>query len=118
MVALSSSELAGMRESIVMLLPDTCQIITNVKTSDGQGGFTYTAGTSSPVACRLDVKTGREQVAGGGIQYYEKTMLSVPYDTTVLADNQVLHNSVLYSVKSLNDDQSWIAVKRIELEKV
>lgn len=118
-MGLTASELTGMRDAISLLLPDTCNICTITNTPDGEGGVTVsraTAGTS--IACRLDVKQGREQVTGGAIQPYISYAMSLPYNTTVGLTNIIEHNSVDYQVKSVNLSQSWKAVVRVDLERV
>jgi hypothetical protein len=114
--------LAAMREAIGELLPDTAQVITITLTPNGQGGHTETRGTASAVACRLDfglgLQAGREQMSGGGLQPFASYTLSLPYDTVINTNNQVLHGGVTYAVVSVNTNQSWIAVRRVGLEKI
>lgn len=118
MSALDAATLAVMRESIGELLPDTAQIITITSTPDGAGGVTETRGTASALAFRLDVMSGREQVMGGAVQPYTSLKGSFPYDTVISTENQVLHEGITYAVKSVNIEQSWIAVRRVDLERV
>lgn len=118
MVAIDTAMLAAMRSAISDLLPDTGQVITITNTSDGEGGQVASRGTSTAIPCRVDVKSSREILTGGAIQPYTMTMLSVPFDTVITSDNQFLHGGVTYAVKPVNSDQSWIAVKRCELEKI
>ena len=118
-MSLTSAELTAMRDAIEQLLPDTCNVCTITNTPDGEGGWTQTRGTSgTSIACRLDVVQGREQLAGGAIQPYISYVLSLPYDTTVNQTDIIEHNSISYAVKSVNLQQSWIAVRRLELEKM
>ncbi len=119
MANLSATELAGMRAAINELLPDTCNILSLTSVSDGMGGQTKTWGTATAgVACRLDVTSGREMVSGGALQPFTAYKLSLPYDTTITQGNRVEVSSVTYAVTSVNVNQSWIAVKRCDLEKV
>lgn len=119
MTAIDNTMLAAMREAIAELLPDTGYILTRTYVSNGMGGGSYTWGTSSAVSCRIDIQQGREQVTGGAVQAFSRTILSLPYDTTITEANRFLHNSVTYAVVvPPNTDQSWIAVKRVELERV
>lgn len=121
MSAIDTAMLAAMRSAISSeLLPDTCHVLSVTKTPDGQGGQTTTWGTASAnVACRVDVQQGRELISGGGLQPFSSVMLSLPYDTTITEANRVLHGGVTYAVVAPpNTDQSWIAVKRVMLEKV
>jgi len=118
MPAIDSTMLSVMREAISQLLPDTCSILTVTRTPDGMGGQTETYGTTS-ASCRLDVISGMETVVGGAVQPYVRTMLSLPYDTTITEANRVVHGGVTYAVVTPpNSDQSWIAVKRVTLERI
>lgn len=111
--------LAAMREAIAQLLPDTCTVLSVTRTPDGMGGQSETWGTASAnVACRLDMKTGRELVTGEALQPYSYYMLSVPYNTAITTADRILHNSVTYAVTSANLNQSWQAVKRVQLERI
>lgn len=114
-----TSMLAAMRSAIAELLPDTCNILSLTSTPDGAGGQSESWGTSTTASCRLDVKEMRDTVSGGAVQSFVKTMLSVPYDTSITELNRVEHGGITYAVVAPpNSDQSWIAVKRVELERV
>jgi hypothetical protein len=118
MSAIDTAMLAAMRSAIAELLPDTAYIVALTNSPDGEGGVTQARGTTGTVACRLDMKQGREQVTGGAIQPYISYMMSMPYDTTVASANLVVHSGVDYAVKSINLGQSWSAVLRVELERI
>jgi head-tail adaptor len=112
--------LTAMRAAIAELLPDTCTILSPTETPDGEGGVTTAWGTvGTAIACRVDVKMGREQLTGGAIQPYIKTQLSLPWDQTILETYRVVHGGMTYAVIAPpNSDTSWIAVKRVELERI
>jgi hypothetical protein len=119
MSAIDTAMLSAMRSAIADLLPDSCAILSATDTPDGAGGVTQTWGTASTVTCRLDVKNNRQLEIGGGVRSFIETMLSVPYDTTVTEANRVLHGGVTYAVVApVNSDASWLAVKRVKLERV
>ena len=118
MVGLTDKELQYMRESIGQLLPDTATIVTITQSPDGQGGQTDTRSTSSAYAFRLDMESGSEMTSGGALLPFTKYKGSLPYDTVVTNGSELVHNSVTYTVTSVNANQSWIAVKRVDLEKV
>lgn len=119
MPAIDTNMLAAMRAAIAELLPDTCTINAMVETSDGEGGITVAGSAiATAVACRMDTKQGREIVSGGAVQAFISYMLSIPYDQAMQEDYQVVHNNITYAVKSINTDQSWIAVKRVDLERL
>lgn len=115
---LSSLDLAYLRETVELLLPDTCYILTAAGTADGSGGISDAWGTASTTtACRLDTVTGNFKDLDGAVQTYNKLMLSMPYDTTISEANRVYYNSTTYQVTSINDG-SWLATKRAEVQKV
>ena len=110
--------LAAMQEAIASLLPDTCAVISVTNAPDGYGGQTETRGTVSIVAFRLDVVSGKEQVSGGALVPFASYKGSLPYNTTIAEGNQVLHNGIYYAVTAVNNNQSWQAVKRVDLERI
>ena len=116
----TAAELSGMRTDLeAVALPDTCNILAVVETSDGQGGFTDSWGTASAsVSCRLDQKTGMEVQAGGAIQPFSSWVLSVPQATSLTTDHRIEHGGNTYNVISLDDDGSWQVVKRAQIERV
>jgi len=118
-IGLTAKELAQMRADIEDLMPDTCDILSVAYTSDGEGGMAETWGTATAgVHCRIDYRSGRETMTGGAIQPYNKAVLSLPYNTPISTTNRVKSGDYTWAVKSLNDGQSWQAVKRAELERV
>lgn len=119
MTSLSPAELAYMREAVENLLPDTCHLLTVTNVADGQGGQTQTWGTASlHVPFRLDMETGREMQSGGALVAFTKYKGSLPYDTTITTGYRISHSGGTYAVTGVNANQSWIAVKRVDLEKV
>jgi SPP1 family predicted phage head-tail adaptor len=111
-------ELAALRNDILALLPDTCDILSVTRTADGYGGFGETWGTASAaVACRMDHKTGAEQLAGGAVQTYQGNMLTLPYNATITTANRVKFSGNNYNVLAVSEG-SDIAVKRITVERV
>lgn len=119
MPAIDSAMLLAMRAAISELLPDTCNILTPTNTADSEGGVTTSWGTSgTSIICRLDAKQGREILIGGAIQAYTTYIMSLPYDTTIAQTNRIEHGGATYAVKSINLNQSWKAVFRIELERL
>ena len=121
-IGLTARELAQMQADINDLLESTnttCDILSVAYTSDGEGGMTEAWGTAlANVACRIDYRSGRETMTGGAIQPYNKAVLSIPYNTPISLTNRVKSGGYIWAVKSINDGQSWMAVKRAELERV
>ena len=118
-IGLTARELAQMQADIYDLLPDLCDILSVAYTADSEGGFTETWGTATAkVHCRIDYRSGRENLMGGAIQPYSNAVLSIPYNTTINLTNRVKSGDYIWTVKSINDGQSWKAVKRVEMERV
>ena len=118
-IGLTARELAQMRADIEDLFPDTCDILSVAYTADSEGGFAEAWGTATAgVKCRIDYRSGRENLMGGAIQPYSKAVLSVPYNTTISLTNRVKSGDYVWSILSINEGQSWQAVKRAELERV
>ena len=121
-IGLTARELAQMQADINDLLESTnttCDILSVAYTADGEGGMAETWGTATAgVHCRIDYRSGRETMTGGAIQPYNKAVLSLPYNTPISTTNRVKSGDYTWAVKSLNDGQSWQAVKRAELERV
>ena len=115
---LTSNELASMRDAINQLLPDTCGIISYAYASDGAGGQVETASGTATANCRLDKKQANKQLAAGEVIPFSGFMLSLPYNTTITELNRVTHGGYTYNVISVNNDISWVAVKRVMLERV
>jgi hypothetical protein len=116
---IDTAMLAAMREAIGQLLPDTCSILTVTETPDGQGGVSQTWATAySNVPCRLDIKTRQEPLIGDSLQTFRGYMLSMPYDTVIAFGDRVTIDGTTYAVMSVNDGQSWQAVKRVTVEAV
>jgi len=116
---LSSEELAYMRTGTGLLMPDTCNLLTLTTTPDGMGGYSEAWGTAAgTITCRLDITRKMEGQGGASLREYQETVLSLPYNTTVDVNYRVEHGGYTYNVTSVNNDQSWIAVKRVMLERV
>lgn len=117
---LSANELASMRAVVADLLPDTCNILSITRTSDGAGGWTDTAGTAyANVPCRLDIpKPGSETIVNGSLTSFKSPTVTFSYDATVTTANQLAFGSTIYNVTSVNTGQSWAVEKICTVEKV
>lgn len=121
MPTISAAELAAIQADIEdTAMPDTCTLMgPAVNASNGQGGYKTTRGTAiATTNCRLDILLGKEQDASGAIQPYVRSVLTLPHDTVILNSYQVIHNGITYNVVGdVSTDTSWIASKRVLLEK-
>lgn len=116
---LETSMLASMREAIRSLLPDLCDILTVSRIPDGMGGEVETwVTTGSRIPFRLDMSSGSEMTSGGALQPVTRYKGSLPYDAEISPSDRISHNGHIYAVTSINDDQSWSAVVRVDLERI
>lgn len=118
---LSSVELAQIRADVADLLPDTCNILSVSRTSDNQGGYTETWGTSTAgVSCRIDAvkATSGNQLSGDSLRSFKEFILTLPYSTTISEVNRVELNSETFAVTSVDDGKSWAVVKRAYVERI
>jgi len=123
---LSAKELAQIRADIAGLLPDTCDILAVTRTSDGAGSWTEVWGTATAdvpcrldFTCRLDFRSyGKEVNTAYALTPYKSGIISMEYDETITTANRILLNSVEYNITGVNDNQSWIGVKRVSVERV
>lgn len=115
----SAAELAGMRADLeAQTLPDTCVIDSVAHASDGAGGINDTWAPSGTVACRLDHKSGLRRQVGTSWETYSGWMLTVPQSTAITTSNRVVHQGLNYSVTSVDDLGSWLACKRVQVERL
>lgn len=118
---LSSDELSSIRADIALMLPDTCNLLSASQSPDSYGGVTETWGTvtgGTAVPCRLDYKSGTRMLTGGAIQSYTGWMLTLPYSTTITTGYRVQHGGYTYTVKVVEDDKSWKASTRAQVERI
>jgi head-tail adaptor len=118
----SAAELAQIRADILALLPDTCSILAVTNTSDGAGGVSETWGTvtgGTAVPCRLDYrKEGRESVTSAALNPYHGGILSVAYDQSITTANRVEISGQAYNVTGVNNQQGWLVVQQVSVERV
>jgi hypothetical protein len=121
-MTLSAAELNAMREAIDDLMPDTADVLQVTQVSDGAGGLTDTWGTASggvAVPCRLDFPSpGKESQSNASYVPFKVGVVSMPYGQLVTTANRLLISGETYDVKGVNNNQSWIGVKRLAVERV
>lgn len=115
---MDANELDALRNDIEDLLPDTGDILSVTRTSDGMGGWTEAWGTATAgVKCRVDHKTGYETVVGGGVQPFDKYICTLPHDATITTANRFVYGVNTFAVTTVNIG-SWLGCKRINLELI
>lgn len=116
---LTAVELAQIRADIAGLLPDTCDILEVTRTSDGAGSWAEAWGTATAsVPCRIDFRSyGKEAMNAAALIPYKSGIISMEYDETITTSNRVLLNGVTYNITGVNNNQSWIGVKHVSVDK-
>ena len=119
MTQISTADLEYMRSCIEDLLPDTCNILSLTRTSDGQGSWTEAWGTATAgVPCRLDPLQGVEQLSASSVRPYHAYTLTLAHDAAIATTNQVEVGSDTFTVVSVDDTKSWAASRRCRLERI
>lgn len=111
---LITAQLTRMRAEAENLLPDSCTIQSVVNTNDGAGGWTEAWPDVATVACRLDPIIARTRVEIEAAREARTTIyqLTVPWDTNITGENQVVHEGVVYQVAEVHPVRSWRVVLR------
>ena len=112
----TSSDLSWMQDEVEKTMPDTCNILSETQTSDGQGGFTSTWGTATASAsCRIDavITSDSDTVVGMSQRIYNRYIVTFPHDTTVTQDNRLEVNSYTLAIDSIDQVKSEMTCLRV-----
>jgi len=112
----TAADLSWMQEEVEKTMPDSCNILSRVLTSDGQGGNIETWGTAyAGVACRVDnmVSSDSDTVVGASERVYNRYVITVPHDTIVISDNRIETNEYTLAINNIDDVKSEQACLRI-----
>jgi hypothetical protein len=120
---LSDTALSTFRNYVnANLLPDTCNILEEQRTSDGMGGWSTAWGTAgTAVLCRVDPYTadldrdGGRSLREGGATYF---ILTLPHDQSVAQANQIEYDGTRYEIMRLFGEHSRRAVKRLVISRI
>ena len=116
---LSPAELDDMRDDVLAMLPDVCDILRAAPERDDEGEVTILwSAKSKAVPCRLDYTKGRESVTGAAVQPYAHAILTLPWYAVLATTDRVRIGADVYAVKAVNKGQSWAVAVRAEVEAV
>lgn len=101
-----------MRHTVEAYLPGTAVISTATRTSDSQGGQTWTYAAASTVDARLSPLFGGEAELASRISERNVHVLTIPYETSIDADDRVAYDSVTYEVINVRDRTPWELSRR------
>lgn len=116
----SAAELESMRTSVeAVSFPDTCNLLSLTRTSDGEGGWTEAWGTVlASQACRLDQVASVEVLVAASLRAFSGWILSLAHDVSITQAMRVEHGGYTYSVVGVSDTGSWLACRRALLERI
>jgi head-tail adaptor len=118
-MTIPSDEITAMRTELGKLLPDSCIILTaGSATPNGAGEVSVSWAASGTVTCRLDPIKGREEIAGGAVDPYQRMRLTLPYNAGVTEANRVRIGGVDYNVVGIIFGNSWALDLRAEVERL
>lgn len=118
---LNADELAGMRSTMVQSLAGTAIIQTSTWVSDGGGGGTTSWVNAGTVACRITpvASSGEgESVEGGRVHSDTEYVVTIPNDTLITSDSQILYGSQTFTVTTLRAPRTWEISRRVEVKEV
>ena len=109
---LSASDLATMRTTQALALPDTATRTRKTYVSDGMGGQTPSESTTS-YACRLAPTSGRELEVAARITSAVTFTVTLPYDADVTADDVLTVNGRTLRVIAVLQGGAWQTALRV-----
>lgn len=115
MTFFNDADLTWMREEVENTLPDTCNILSVTRVSNGQGGFTQSWGTAvASVACRVDAMKQADAVTvvGESGRVYNRFVVTVPHDTVITSDNRIEANGYTLAIETVDPVKSEAACLR------
>lgn len=115
---LYTSELTPMRHTVETYLAGTAFIHSATRSSDSQGGQFWTYAASGTVDARLSPASGGEAELAARISERNAYMLTVPFETSIDADDRVVYDSVTYEVIHVADRTPWELSRRCMVVEV
>jgi SPP1 family predicted phage head-tail adaptor len=109
---LSAPDLAQMRATQALALPDTATRTRNVETPNGMGGYTQTP-TTTTYACRIAPTTGRELEIAARLTSAVTYTVTLPYDADVVADDELTVNGRRFKIEAVLQGGAWQTALRL-----
>ena len=107
-----------MRHTVNTYLAGTAVIQTATRASDSQGGQTWTYAASGTVDARLSPALGGEAEVASRISERNAMVLTIPWETSIDADDRVVYQSVTYEVLEVRDRTPWELSRRVYVAEV
>ena len=109
---LSATDLATMRATQALALPDTATRTRKVEAPDGMGGYT-TADSTTTYACRVAPTSGRELEIAARLTSAVAVTVTLPYNADVVASDTLTVNGRLYKVLAVLQGGAWQTALRV-----
>lgn len=116
---LSDAQLERMRNVANDSLPGTAIIRAGTLASDGGGGYSETFSNSGTVACRVaPILRGDEGQVGGRISSDADWIVTLPAQTSVETDDQLLIDGDTHTVVAVKSPRSFETTCRVETRRL
>lgn len=116
---LSGADVASMRETALGVMPDTCTILEETRTSAGGNSKRTWVPAEEDVPCGFAPVGGGEggrsgeQVADGNTDVF-----TLPAETVITTTNRISFGGADYNVTRVRARGSWEIVRRVEVARV
>lgn len=107
-----------MRHTVNTYLAGTALLYSPTRSSDSQGGQTWTYAVFGTVDARLSPLSGGEAEVASRISERNAYVLTIPFETSIDADDRVVYDSVTYEVLEVRDRTPWELSRRVFVVEV
>ena len=113
---LTDDELASMRSTLNDSLPGTAIVQTSSWVSDGGGGGTTSWVAAGTYECRVTPTGGLEQDRGDRVQPESEFIFTLPANTAVNEDAQIVYSGGTYDVVAIPHPRSYEISRRVQVK--
>lgn len=120
LIGLDANQLADMRADVAQTLPDTIQIQSVSRASDGAGGWTETWTTVNTYPCRVDPLDMFVQfpTLGEREALINSRKLTLAWNASIAVGQRGIFNGDTYEIRDLQEDHSWRVSRRALITKI
>ena len=112
---LTATELAALRNTLNLSLPDSGTISRKTWVSDGEGGGTVSLSAAGTVACRVSPisQSGIEAMLNGRLTTSTQHVITFSAETSVTTNDQIASGGETYEVVAVVAPRSWEISRRV-----
>lgn len=118
MPLLTAADITAMRATLNQSLPGTAVIYSRSYVSDSGGGGTMSFTAAGTVAARIAPLTALEEVTGDRLAPEANWVVTLPAETTISEDSQVVIGGGTFTVEAVRGPRSFELSRRVEVSKV